>query len=136
MRQLRLVNVLTGLALHQLPDKVVKLQGQILVLHITPTDQQRGVVSAALAAQNKVGVRSSDDARRAAYIVKWVLAVLQLSEMMYKQNGDVIVIGNTLDRGNVIVIVAVHSRLSGATSGVSHLLQGIYNNQLGVGMAG
>lgn len=61
-RQLRLMNVLAVLALHQFPDKVVKLQGQLLIFHIPPADQQRSGVTAALAAQNEVGVRSADDA--------------------------------------------------------------------------
>jgi hypothetical protein len=56
------MNVLAVLALHQFPDKVVKLQGQLLIFHIPPADQQRSGVTAALAAQNEVGVRSADDA--------------------------------------------------------------------------
>ena len=72
-RQLRLMNVLAVLALHQLPDKVVKLQGQFLIFHIPPTDQQRSGVSAALTAQNKVGVRSADDGGGAADIVKGIV---------------------------------------------------------------
>ena len=102
-RQFRLMNVLAVLALNQFPDKVVKLQGQFLILHITPTDQQRSGVSAALAAQDEVGVRSADDACGTADIVKGIVAVLQLSQVMHQQNGDVEAVGNALDGGNVIV---------------------------------
>lgn len=135
-RQLCLVNILAVLALHQFPDKVIELQGQLLIFHIPPTDQQRSGVSAALAAQNEVGVRCADDACGAADIVKGIVAVLQLSQVMHQQNGDVEAVGNALDGGNVIVIVAVHSRFSGAALGVPHLLQRVNDDQLGGGMLG
>lgn len=129
-------DILAVLALHQLPDKVVKLQGQFLIFHIPPADQQRSGISAALAAQNKVGVRSADDAGGTADIVKGIVAVLQLSQVMHQQNGDVEAVGNALDGGNVIVIVAVHSCFSGAALGVPHLLQRVNDDQLGGGMLG
>ena len=130
------MNVLAVLALHQLPDKVVKLQGQFLIFHIPPTDQQRSGVSAALTAQDEVGVRSADDAGGTADIVEGIVAVLQLSQVMHQQNSDVEAVGNALDGGNVIVVVAVHSRLSGAALGVPHLLQRVNDDQLGSGMLG
>ena len=40
------------------------------------------------------------------------------------------------DGGNVIVIVAVHPRLSGAAFGVPHRLQRVNDDQLGGGMLG
>ena len=61
---------------------------------------------------------------------------MQLSQVMHQQNGDVEAVGNVLDGGNVIVIVAVHSRFSGATFGVPHLLQRVDDDQLGGGMLG
>ena len=61
---------------------------------------------------------------------------MQLSQMMYQQNGDVEAVGNALDGGNVVVVVAVHSRLSGAAFGVPHLLQRVDDDQLGGGMLG
>ena len=130
------MNILAVLALHQLPDKVVKLQGQFLIFHIPPTDQQRSSVSTALTAQDEVGVRSADDAGGTADIVKGIVAVLQFSQVMHQQNGDVEAVGNALDGGNVIVIVAVHSRFSGAAFGVPHLLQRVNDDQLGGGMLG
>ena len=130
------MNILAVLALHQLPDKVVKLQGQFLIFHIPPADQQRSGVSAALTAQDEVGVRSADDAGGTADIVKGIVAVLQLSQVMHQQNGDVEAVGNALDGGNVVVIVAVHSRFSGAAFGVPHLLQRVNDDQLGSGMLG
>ena len=81
------MNILAVLALHQFPDKVVKLQGQFLIFHIPPADQQRSGVSAALTAQDEVGVRSADDTGGAADIVKGIVAVLQLSQVMHQQNG-------------------------------------------------
>ena len=135
-RQFRLMNVLAVLALHQLPDKVVKLQGQFLIFHIPPADQQRSGVSAALTAQDEVGVRSADDTGGAADIVKGIVAVLQLSQVMHQQNGDVEAVGNALNGGNIVVVVAVHSRFSGAAFGVPHLLQRVNDDQLGGGMLG
>ena len=88
------------------------------------------------AAQDEVGVRSADDAGRAADIVKGIVAVLQLSQVMHQQNGDVEAVGNALDGGNVIVVVAVHSHLSSAALGVPHLLQRVNDDQLGGGMLG
>ena len=61
---------------------------------------------------------------------------MQLSQVMHQQNGDVEAVGNTLDGGNVVVIVAVHSCLSGAALGVPHLLQRVNDDQLGGGMLG
>ena len=135
-RQLRLVNILAVLALHQLPDKVVKLQGQFLIFHIPPADQQRSSVSTALTAQDEVGVRSADDAGGTADIVKGIVAVLQLSQVMHQQNGNVEAVGNALDGGNVVVVVAIHSRFSGAAFGVPHLLQRVDDDQLGGGVLG
>lgn len=43
-RQFRLMNVLAVLALHQLPDKVVKLQGQFLIFHIPPADHMQEII--------------------------------------------------------------------------------------------
>ena len=43
-RQLCLVNILAVLALHQLPDKVVKLQGQFLIFHIPPADHMQEII--------------------------------------------------------------------------------------------
>ena len=61
---------------------------------------------------------------------------MQLSQVMHQQNGDVEAVGNALDGGNVVVVVAVHSRLSGAAFGVPHLLQRVNDDQLGGGMLG
>ena len=61
---------------------------------------------------------------------------MQLSQVMHQQNGDVEAVGNALNGGNVVVVVAVHSRLSGAAFGVPHLLQRVNDDQLGGGILG
>ena len=57
-------------------------------------------------------------------------AVLQLSQVMHQQNGDVEAVGNALDGGNVIVVVAVHSRFPSAASGILHLLECVDDHHL------
>ena len=61
---------------------------------------------------------------------------MQLSQVMHQQNGDVEAVGNALNGGNIVVVVAVHSRFSGAAFGVPHLLQRVNDDQLGGGMLG
>ena len=50
--------------------------------------------------------------------------------MVDEDNGNIVLIGDPLDRGNVVVIVTVHSRFSGASLGIPHLLERVDNHQL------
>ena len=50
--------------------------------------------------------------------------------MMNEDYGNVVFIGNALDRGNIIVVISVHSGFSAAAFGVSDLLQGVNDDEL------
>ena len=50
--------------------------------------------------------------------------------MVDENNGNIVLICDPLDGGNVIVIVAVHSRFPGAAFGIPHLLKRVDNYQL------
>lgn len=48
------MNFLAIFSFNKLPDKIVKLQGQLLIFHITTAGKQRCVLAASLAFQNKL----------------------------------------------------------------------------------
>ena len=50
--------------------------------------------------------------------------------MVDEDNGNIVLVCDLLDGGNVVVIVAVHSRFPGAASGIPHLLERVDNHQL------
>ena len=108
----------------------MKPQGQLLIFHIPPAGKKRGVPAASLALEHIVGVRRTGDAGRAGHLVERIVPVLELAQMVDENNGNIVLIGDPLDGGDVVVIVAVHSHFSGAPLGIPHLLERVDNHQL------
>ena len=50
--------------------------------------------------------------------------------MVNEDNGNITLVCDPLDRGNVVVVVAVHSRFPDAASGIPHLLKCVDDHQL------
>ena len=108
----------------------MKTQGQLLIFHISPAGKKRGVPAASLTLEHIIGVRRPGDAGGTGDLVERIVPVLQLSQMVDENNGNIMLICNPLDGGNVVVVVAVHSRFPSAASGILHLLECVDDHQL------
>ena len=117
-------------ALYQFPFQILKPQGQFLIFHIPPAGKKRGIPAASFALEHIIGIRRPGDAGGAANLIEWIVPVLEFAQVVDKDNGNIVFIGNSLDRGNVVVIVAVHSRFPGAAFRIPHLLKRVDNYQL------
>ena len=116
--------------LHKLPFQVLKPQSQLLIFHIPPAGKKGGVPAASLALKHIIGVRRSGNTGGAANLIERIVPVLEFSQMMDENNGNIVLICDPLNGGNVVVIVAVHSRFPGAAFGIPHLLKRVDNYQL------
>ena len=116
--------------LHKFPFQILKLQGHLLIFHIPSAGKKRGVPSVSLALEHIIGVRRSGNAGRAAHLVERVIPLLELLQIVDEDNGNVVLVGDPLNGGNVVVIVALHSRFADAPLGIPHLWECVDNHQL------
>lgn len=63
----------------------------------------------------------------AGHLVERIVPVLQLSQMVDEDNGNIVLIGDPLDGGDVVVVIAVHSRFPSAAFGIPYLLERVDN---------
>ena len=84
--------------LHKLPFQVLKPQSQLLIFHIPPAGKKGGVPAASFALKHIIGVRRSGDAGRAGHLVERIVSVLEFSQMMDENNGNIVLICDPLKR--------------------------------------
>ena len=83
-----------------IPDTVVKAQDKILILNVSSCDQEFcGFLGSIGALHQKAGIQSAHETGRAAELVERIAAVLELSQMVDKDNGDAALIRDALERG-------------------------------------
>ena len=100
---------------HQLPHIFrVALQRQLPVLDVAPDAGKLCLAAAALLLyQRKAGIHRAADGRRARDAAEHIVGKL-LSQMVDQQNGDAVGIRNTLQCGEVTVVICVGVVITGA----------------------
>ena len=117
----------------QRPDEVgfVKFQRQFHVLNVAShAGQRRFAASALVGIQHEIVVGSAADTRRARDLVHGIVGLL-LPRVMHQQQGDAVLVGDRLQRGDVAVVAGIG--YAGVVS-VSDALKGIDDHQRCVGI--